>query len=228
MLNETVSGLSVAAAQLVEAACCARDGNTEAAKKHIAQAVALLNNRLIARGHEGDQRQIQRGGLALWQARRVAAHVDANLEKKISTPQLAKCLNLSASHFCRAFKCTFGVSPHYWVMRRRMEMAQGLMLSTSATLSEIAFICGMADQAHFTHCFRRIFGDTPYAWRRTRRGTMPVRAADTDLLCTSMHHPGAGRVGNVFNRSQALRMLEGDTLMGPRTAVPSDVRGTPT
>jgi AraC family transcriptional regulator len=209
MLNEAVSGLSVAAAQLVEAACCARDGNTEAAKAHIAQAVARLNNRLgpqmaTAHGHEGGQRQIQRGGLGAWQARRLAAHVDANLAKKISTPQLAKYLNLSASHFCRAFKCTFGVPPHTWVMRRRMEMAQGLMLTTSATLSEIAIICGMADQAHFTHCFRRIFGETPYVWRRTRRGTMEVQAADIDALCTSTHHPGAGRVGNVFHRSPAL------------------------
>src|SRR4051812_10242152 len=120
MLNETVSSLSVVTAQLVEAACCARDGNPEAAKIHIGHAVALLNGRLspqvaIARGDEGKLRQIQRGGLAVWQARRLAAHVDANLAERISTPQLAKCLNMSVSHFCRAFKSTFGVPPHAWL-----------------------------------------------------------------------------------------------------------------
>jgi AraC family transcriptional regulator len=180
MLNETGLGLSVVAAQLVEAACCARDGNTEAAKIHIAHAVARLNGRhsppvMISRTTERDQPQIRRGGLALWQARRVAARVDANLAERISTPELAKALNLSASHFSRAFKCTFGVSPHAWVLRRRMEVAQGLMLTTSAPLSEIAVICGMADQAHFTHCFRRVVGETPYVWRRNRRGTLEER-----------------------------------------------------
>jgi AraC-like DNA-binding protein len=184
MLNETVSGLSVVVAQLVEAACCARDGEIEEAKIHIAHAVARLNGRhgtqvTISRVTESDPRQIQRGGLALWQARRVAAHVDANLSERISIPQLAKCLNLSASHFSRAFKCTFGVPPHAWVLRRRMEVAQGLMLTTSATLSDIAVMCGMADQAHFTHCFRRVFGDTPYVWRRTRHGTMDRLAIRT-------------------------------------------------
>jgi AraC-like DNA-binding protein len=177
MLDETVLGLSAVAAQLVEAACCARDGNTEAAKIHIAHAVARLNGRhspdgAVSRVTERDHPQIQRGGLAPWQARRVAARVDADLAERISIPQLAKDVKLSVSHFSRAFKCTFGVSPHVWVLRRRMEMAQGLMLTTSAPLCEIASICGMADQAHFTRCFRRVFGETPYVWRRNRRGTL--------------------------------------------------------
>jgi AraC family transcriptional regulator len=175
MLNETGLGLSVVAAQLVEAACCARAGNTEAAKIHIAHAVARLDGRhsppvMISRVTEGDQPQIRRGGLALWQARRVAARVDANLAERVSTPELAKALNLSVSHFSRAFKCTFGVSPHAWVLRRRMEVAQGLMLTTSAPLSEIAVICGMADQAHFTHCFPASF------WRNAvRLASKPTR-----------------------------------------------------
>ena len=174
----------VVAAQLVEAACCARDGNTEAAKIHIAHAGAGLNGGhsphvAIPRVPERDHRQIQHGGLAPWQARRVATRVDENLGERISTPQLAQSVNLSASHFSRAFKFTFGVPPHAWVLRRRMEVAQGLMLTTSATLSEIAVMCGMADQAHFTRCFRRVVGETPNVWRRTRRGTMEEEAANT-------------------------------------------------
>jgi AraC family transcriptional regulator len=109
----------------------------------------------------------------------VTTRVDANLAEKISTPQLARSVNLSASHFSRAFKFTFGVPPHAWVLRRRMEVAQGLMLTTSATLSEIAITCGMADQAHFTRCFRRVVGETPNVWRRSRRGTIEEEAANT-------------------------------------------------
>jgi AraC family transcriptional regulator len=109
-----------------------------------------------------------RGGLTAWQARRLTAHVDANLAEKISTRHLAKLVNLSPSHFSRVFKCTFGLPPHAWVMRRRMERAQALMLTTSAKLSEIATSCGMTDQAHFTRRFQRVAGETPYVWRRRR------------------------------------------------------------
>jgi AraC family transcriptional regulator len=83
-------------------------------------------------------------------------------------------LSLSASHFCRAFKCTFGVSPLDYVLRRRIEVAQGLMLTTSEPLSAIAVTCGMCDQPHFTRSFHRIVGETPYAWRRTRRGSLGI------------------------------------------------------
>ena len=173
MLDQIAPNLSVVAAQLVEAACCARDGDSDAAQAYIAHAVALLKGQYsskstIARSNERAP-QLDRGGLPGWQARRLTAHVDANLAEKISVAQLAMLVNFSGSHFCRAFKRTFGLSPHAWVIRRRMEMAQALMLTTSATLSEIAFSCGMVDQAHFTRCFRRVTGQTPYAWRRTRR-----------------------------------------------------------
>jgi AraC-like DNA-binding protein len=183
MLEQTASNLSVVAAQLVEAACCARDGDSDAAQAYIAHAVALLKGQhgsasALSRLHERASRRLARGGLPAWQVRRLTAYVDANLGEGISVARLARFVNLSASYFCHAFKRTFGVSPHAWLIRRRVEMAQALMLTTSATLSEIAMNCGMVDQAHFTRCFRRVTGETPYAWRRARRCVMEGRGAE--------------------------------------------------
>ena len=117
---------------------------------------------------------VVRGGLPAWQARRVFAHVEANLSRKILIRELARLLGISASHFCRAFKCTFGVSPRDYMLRRRIEVAQALMLTTSEPLSSIALRCGMCDQPHFTRSFHRIVGETPYTWRRTRRGSLKM------------------------------------------------------
>ena len=171
--------LSVVAALLVEAASKARDGDREATSAHIAHAVALLRGK-PSLGPSGIQAlsnsetHIARGGLPAWQARRVFAHVEANLCRRIPIRELARLLSLSASHFCRAFKCTFGVSPRDYVLRRRIEVAQGLMLATTEPLSSIAVRCGMCDQPHFTRSFHRIVGETPYAWRRTRRGSLGI------------------------------------------------------
>jgi AraC family transcriptional regulator len=171
--------LSVVAAQLVEAACKARDGDREATRAHIAHAVALLRGE-PSLGPSGIhvlshlETRVARGGLPAWQMRRVFAHVEANLCRRIAIRELARLLDLSASHFCRAFKCTFGVSPRDYVLRRRIEVAQGLMLTTSESLSSIALRCGMCDQAHFTRSFHRIVGETPCAWRRTRRGSLEI------------------------------------------------------
>jgi AraC family transcriptional regulator len=173
--DDTPHRFSDVAARLVEAACLARDGDCEAAKSQIARAIALLRGEPSSipanlRPLAGSARAIVRGGLAAWQKRRLTAHIDAHLTGRIRIGELAALLNLSKSHFSRAFRCTFGASPHEYLTRRRIEVAQSLMLTTREPLCAIALRCGLSDQSNFTRVFGRIVGETPHAWRRTRRG----------------------------------------------------------
>jgi AraC family transcriptional regulator len=114
-----------------------------------------------------------RGGLAPWQIRRVTTHIETNLNAAITTKDLAAQARLSAYHFCRAFRDSFGDSPHGYVMRRRVERSQGLMLTTNAPLGQIATDCGFTDQAHFNKLFRRFAGESPGVWRRARAAAPP-------------------------------------------------------
>ena len=111
-----------------------------------------------------------RGGLAPWQIRKVTSHIEANLDRSIKNEELAELVRLNPSHFGRAFRNSLGEPPHEYVIRRRVERAQGLMLSTDASLSDIALDCGLADQSHLTRLFRRFAGESPRAWRRARIG----------------------------------------------------------
>jgi AraC family transcriptional regulator len=125
--------------------------------------------------HEDLSEPLVRGGLAPWQIRKLTTYIDANLDRTITTQCLAEVARLSSFHFCRAFRDSFGDSPHGHVIRRRMTRAQGLMLTTGATLGQIAADCGLADQAHFNKLFRKFAGETPGAWRRARvSGPVPV------------------------------------------------------
>jgi AraC-like DNA-binding protein len=119
------------------------------------------------------------GGLAPWQVRKVAMHIETRLDQPIRSQDLAAILHLTASHFSRAFRTSFGRCPVEYIIRRRMERAQGLMLSTDAPLSRIALDCGLADQAHFSRLFRRVVGETPRAWRRARL-SVPHSGRDFD------------------------------------------------
>lgn len=109
-----------------------------------------------------------RGGLAPWQVRKVTAHIETSLDGPIRSEDLAGLVRLNPCHFSRAFRNSFGSSPIEYVMRRRIERAQGLMLSTDASLSQIALDCGLADQAYLSRLFRRIVGESPASWRRAR------------------------------------------------------------
>jgi AraC-like DNA-binding protein len=115
-------------------------------------------------------RQRASGGLAPWQIRKVTNYVEAHLGRTIRNEDLAALARLNPSHFGRAFRNSFGEPPHEYLIRRRVERAQGLMLSSDASLSDIALGCGLADQSHLTRLFRRIVGESPRAWRRARMG----------------------------------------------------------
>ena len=121
-----------------------------------------------------------RGRLAKWQANRAINHVEAHVEARLKVSEIASVVHLSSSHFSRAFKRTFGMTVHAWVMRRRIEMAQGMMLNTPHKLSEIALRCGLSDQSHLTRWFRRVVGETPASWRRDRFEPSPAVAGAFD------------------------------------------------
>jgi AraC-like DNA-binding protein len=58
------------------------------------------------------------------------------------------------------------------------------MLTTGASLSEIALSCGMSDQSHFTRSFRRIVGETPSSWRQTRHDAIEERVTELEAVAT--------------------------------------------
>lgn len=111
-------------------------------------------------------------GLAGWRVQRVTAFVEANIGANIRVGDLARIVVLSTSHFCRAFKQTFGESPLRYVRRQRVRHAQAIMLCSRDSLAKIAADCGMSDQAHFSRVFRRIVGVNPGAWRSTVRAAV--------------------------------------------------------
>jgi AraC-like DNA-binding protein len=71
-------------------------------------------------------------GLTGWQISRVRAFIDKNLHRTIHTQDLSAVARRSPAHFSRSFKLTFGEPPHAYVVKRRLEKACHLMVTSSA------------------------------------------------------------------------------------------------
>jgi AraC-like DNA-binding protein len=106
-----------------------------------------------------------RGGLPPRVVRRLLEHIDCNIDRQIIVEDLAKVANLSASYFARAFKRSVGLTPHDYLIRRRVERTMELLSDTEMPLSAIALAAGFADQSHFARRFRQHVGVSPRAYR---------------------------------------------------------------
>jgi AraC family transcriptional regulator len=68
-----------------------------------------------------------RGGLPAWQQKKLSQYIEEHLADEISLSSLAQLVQLSPFHFSRAFKQSFGVPPHQYLILRRIERAKTLL-----------------------------------------------------------------------------------------------------
>jgi AraC family transcriptional regulator len=111
----------------------------------------------------------ERGHMLAWQVRKVRDYIDRHIASPVLVADLCAVVKRSEAYFSRSFKRTFGKSPHAFLVRRRLELAAQYMLTTDASLSDIALRCGFADQPHLCKHFRQAAGQTPAAWRRAQQ-----------------------------------------------------------
>jgi AraC family transcriptional regulator len=105
--------------------------------------------------------QRPRGRLAKEAVDTVAQYVDAELAGPLTLERLAKVVYLSPFHFAHAFKATTGLSPHQFVVRRRVERATALLVSVADPVEQVAAAVGFSNVSHFRRLFRRYVGVLP-------------------------------------------------------------------
>lgn len=98
--------------------------------------------------------------------RQVVDYIHANLHQDLKIAELSAIAQLSPYHFLRQFKRTMGVTPHQYILHRRIETAKQLLKHTELSISEIAACTGFSDQSHLNRCFKRRFGITPKQYSR--------------------------------------------------------------
>jgi AraC family transcriptional regulator len=97
--------------------------------------------------------------------RQVFAYIEDNLAENIALVDLAAVVGLSVSHFNVLFREAVGLSPHQYLIRRRVERAKDLLSEGKLSISQIATESGFAHQSHLARHMRRMLGVAPKALR---------------------------------------------------------------
>ncbi|MDW7692011.1 AraC family transcriptional regulator [Flammeovirgaceae bacterium SG7u.111] len=98
--------------------------------------------------------------------RKVFKHINTHLKNEIRVDKLAEIACYSVDHFTRQFKQTTGLLPIEYVNRKRVEMAQLLLLTSTKTQKEISEQTGFSSQQYYSRVFKNQVGCSPAQYRK--------------------------------------------------------------
>lgn len=93
-------------------------------------------------------------------------YIEEHLGDNMSLSDIANELGLSPYHLARCFKNEMTMSPHQYILERRVVRARDMLEAQSSSLADIAYAVGFSSQAHMTDVFRKRLGTTPGAYRK--------------------------------------------------------------
>jgi AraC family transcriptional regulator len=105
------------------------------------------------------------GGLSRRALKAAIDYVGDNLQEDLTLAEIAGAACMSSYHFSRLFKQSTGLTPHQYVIERRVQRAKELLSSTALSIAEIALLCGFANQSHLNRHFKRLLGINPKTLR---------------------------------------------------------------
>ncbi|MFC4917408.1 AraC family transcriptional regulator [Bradyrhizobium sp. WYCCWR 13022] len=88
------------------------------------------------------------------------AFIKKSPEIRITLRDLERQTGASIFQLIRAFRRDLGVTPHAYLIKRRVARGADLLLQGEPA-AQVAYEVGFVDQSHFTKHFKRVHGVTP-------------------------------------------------------------------
>lgn len=91
---------------------------------------------------------------------RAADFISDNCTRPLKLDDICQAAELSASYLIRAFKKRYGMTPHAYLVNRRIQFARA-QLKRGHRIADVAHEAGFADQAHLQRAFKQLLAATP-------------------------------------------------------------------
>jgi AraC family transcriptional regulator len=124
--------------------------------------------------HQSAPRSVARarGRLSETECHRLRSYVLDRLGEDLSVMDLAAHVGRRPRHFSTLFRQAFGVPPHRYVLRQRLDEGARLLGSRDLDVADVAFRLGFCSQSHFAAAFRRAFGVSPGRYSGQKRSLL--------------------------------------------------------
>jgi AraC family transcriptional regulator len=98
--------------------------------------------------------------------KRVLEYIESNLDKNIALSELARVANMSLYYFAVLFRQSTSLSPHRYVLSKRVERAKELLQNPKLSVLEVSLNVGFEHQNNFARAFRRVIDVSPTEFKR--------------------------------------------------------------
>lgn len=95
-------------------------------------------------------------------------YINKEYKANPSLEKIASRSSLAPNYFHRIFKKNFGVTPHHYMLRLRMEEAVRLLTSTNNSIKDIAFETGYSNEFYFYRQFKKYYNYSPGKLKKLR------------------------------------------------------------
>jgi len=107
------------------------------------------------------------GGFTRKELENVLCYIDKNLSENFKIEELAEVFGGNKFSFIKRFKTSTDVTPHQFIIRKKLERSKNLLKEDSLTLTDITYMLNFFDQSHFSNSFKKMYGMTPREFRAT-------------------------------------------------------------
>lgn len=98
-------------------------------------------------------------------------YIQINLQEELNASILAKRANHNIDYFSRLFHKHTGERPVAYIVARRIERAQYLIVTTQMTLAQIAVETGFKSLFYFSKVFKKVTGISPRTYKRETKAS---------------------------------------------------------
>ena len=141
-------------------------GSTDIGRSHFCQNfisifTKLLSDRLLS--HPEAEKRIDIG--------KIDRYLEGNMDRRIPVSDLARISHISPSHFYILFRQEEGVTPHQYILEKRLERAMFLLKTSHLSITDISYMTGFSSQSALSNSFKKRYSITPGSAKRIDSST---------------------------------------------------------
>lgn len=134
------------------------------------EALVLNNGELIHEIRKIDASRLSTQKEIYRRLNAVKDYIDSCYREDITLENLSRIALMSPFHLLRQFKRNYHLTPHQYLISRRLDAAKSNIVNSNETVTGICFKAGFSDISSFSKLFKRQYGLSPQQYRVAVKG----------------------------------------------------------